>query len=193
MKKERIYNLLMFVAGAGIGSLITWKVMETRYNVIVEEEIKSVKETFSKESQDTEEEKTDDTTENTEEEEESESLAAVSDIINQNGYDTVSDEVREEKNKKGNDDTESKKGPHVISPEEFGELDYPTISLDYYADDVLMNDRGKIITNVKELVGEDFVSHFGDYEDDPDTVYIRNDLQCIDYEILRDYRESSEV
>lgn len=192
MKKERIYNLLTLVIGAGIGSVITWKVMETRYNTIIEEEIRSVKETFSKESQDTEEEKPDDATENTEEEEH-ERLSAVSDIINQNGYNTMSDEVREEKKKKGNDDTESKKGPHVISPEEFGELDYPIISLDYYTDDVLMNDRGKIITNAKELVGEDFASHFGEYEDDPDIVYVRNDLQCIDYEICRDYRESSEV
>lgn len=192
MKKERIYNLLTLVIGAGIGSVITWKVMETRYNTIIEEEIRSVKETFSKESQDTEEEKPDAATENTEEEEH-EKLAAVSDIINQNGYNTMSDEVREEKKKKGNDDTESKKAPHVISPEEFGELDYPIISLDYYTDDVLKNCRGKIITNVKELVGEDFVSHFGEYEDDPDIVYVRNDLQCIDYEICRDYRESSEV
>lgn len=192
MKKERIYSLLTLVIGAGIGSVITWKVMETRYNTIIEEEIRSVKETFSKESQDTEEEKPDDATENTEEEEH-ERLSAVSDIINQNGYNTMSDEVREEKKKKGNDDTESKKGPHVISPEEFGELDYPIISLDYYTDDVLMNDRGKIITNTKELVGEDFASHFGEYEDDPDIVYVRNDLQCIDYEICRDYRESSEV
>lgn len=192
MKKERIYNLLTLVIGAGIGSVITWKVMETRYNTIIEEEIRSVKETFSKESQDTEEEKPDDVTENTEEEEH-EKLAAVSDIINQNGYNTMSDEVREEKKKKGNDDTESKKGPHVISPEEFGELGYPIISLDYYTDDVLMNDRGKIITNAKELVGEDFASHFGEYEDDPDIVYVRNDLQYIDYEICRDYRESSEV
>lgn len=192
MKKERIYNLLTLVIGAGIGSVITWKVMETRYNTIIEEEIRSVKETFSKESQDTEEEKPDDVIENTEEEEH-ERLSAVSDIINQNGYNTMSDEVREEKKKKGNDDTESKKGPHVISPEEFGELDYPIISLDYYTDDVLMNDRGKIITNAKELVGEDFASHFGEYEDDPDIVYVRNDLQCIDYEICRDYRESSEV
>lgn len=192
MKKERIYNLLTLVIGAGIGSVITWKVMETRCNTIIEEEIRSVKETFSKESQDTEEEKPDDATENTEEEEH-EKLAIVSDIINQNGYNTMSDEVREEKKKKGNDDTESKKGPHVISPEEFGELDYPIISLDYYTDDVLMNDRGKIITNAKELVGEDFASHFGEYEDDPDIVYVRNDLQCIDYEICRDYRESSEV
>lgn len=190
MKKERIYSLLTLVIGAGIGSVITWKVMETRYNTIIEEEIRSVKETFSKESQDTEEEKPDDTTENAEEHER---LSAVSDIINQNGYNTMSDEVREEKKKKGNDDTESKKGPHVISPEEFGELDYPIISLDYYTDDVLMNDRGKIITNAKELVGEDFASHFGEYEDDPDIVYVRNDLQCIDYEICRDYRESSEV
>lgn len=192
MKKERIYNLLTLVIGAGIGSVITWKVMETRYNTIIEEEIRSVKETFSKESQDTEEEKPDNTTENAEEEEH-ERLSAVSDIINQNGYNTMSDEVREEEKKKGNDDTESKKGPHVISPEEFGELDYPIISLDYYTDDVLMNDRGKIITNTKELVGEDFASHFGEYEDDPDIVYVRNDLQCIDYEICRDYRESSEV
>lgn len=184
MNKEYVYKMLTFVAGAGIGSVLTWKVMENRYNAIIEEEIASVKETFTKETRDTEEEKTDCVDKHEEED-----LRAVSDIINQNGYGDTFDET----NKKGNDDTESKKGPYVISPAEFGELDYPIISLDYYTDDVLINDRGKIITNAKELVGEEFASHFGEYEDDPDIVYVRNDLQCIDYEILRDYRESSEV
>ena len=109
MKKERIYNLLTLVIGAGIGSVITWKVMETRYNTIIEEEIRSVKETFSKESQDTEEEKPDNTTENAEEEEH-ERLSAVSDIINQNGYNTMSDEVREEKKRKETMTRKAKKG-----------------------------------------------------------------------------------
>lgn len=190
MNKDNVYKILAFIAGAGIGSVLTWKVMENKYNTIIEEEVASVKETFTKELHNTEEEKTERAVEP---ENVKEDLNTVSDIINQNGYVDTFNEMREEKNKKGNDDTENKKGPYVISPAEFGELDYPIISLDYYTDDVLMNDRGKIITNVKELVGEDFASHFGDYEDDPDIVYVRNDLQCIDYEIARDYRESSEV
>lgn len=86
---------------------------------------------------------------------------------------------------------ETVEAPYVITPDEFGEYGYETISLTYYADDVLTDDGDDIIDDPAEIVGRDFSSHFGEYEDD--SVFIRNDTKRCDYEILKDYRKYSEL
>lgn len=83
--------------------------------------------------------------------------------------------------------------PYIISPAELGECDYGVISLDYYTDGVIVDNCGNIIENVDELLGDDFAAHFGDYEEDPDTVYVRNDGLEIDYEILKNNVPYSEI
>ena len=45
---NKVINVLAFSVGAAIGSVITWKVVETKYKKIAQEEIDSVKEVFSK-------------------------------------------------------------------------------------------------------------------------------------------------
>ena len=42
-----IKNIAIFVAGAAIGSAITWKMIKQKYADLAQEEIDSVKETFS--------------------------------------------------------------------------------------------------------------------------------------------------
>lgn len=80
--------------------------------------------------------------------------------------------------------------PYVISPDEFGEcLEYEQITLTYYADDVLADDRDEIVD--RRVVGLDALSHIGDYE--PDAVHIRNDILKTEYEILVDHRKYSDV
>ena len=39
-------NLLCFVTGAAIGSIVTWKLIEKKYKDLADEEIESVIETF---------------------------------------------------------------------------------------------------------------------------------------------------
>lgn len=75
----------------------------------------------------------------------------------------------------------------VISPDEFQESEYPILSLWYYTDGVITNDDNKIVTNAIELIGSDFKNHFGEYEDDPDTVYVVNENDKVVYEIMREY------
>ena len=41
-------SVLIFAAGAAIGSLVTWKLTKTKYEAIANEEIKSVKEAWAK-------------------------------------------------------------------------------------------------------------------------------------------------
>ena len=43
---RKIINLIIFTVGAAIGSAVTWKIVKDRYEKIVQEEIKSVKEVF---------------------------------------------------------------------------------------------------------------------------------------------------
>ena len=45
MSKSMV-NILIFAAGAAVGSLATWKFVETKYKRIAQEEIDSVKEVF---------------------------------------------------------------------------------------------------------------------------------------------------
>ena len=81
--------------------------------------------------------------------------------------------------------------PYVIRPEEFGEEDYETVSLTYYEDGVLTDEYDEPVEDIDDTVGADFFTHFGEYEDD--SVFVRNDEQEIDYEILKDTRKYSDV
>lgn len=100
-----------------------------------------------------------------------------SEIITGNSY-TSSDETKDK--------------PYVIPPEEFGEIEgYVQTSLTYYADGVLVDEDDNIIDGAKDIVGEDFYKHFGEYEDD--SVFVRNDSKKHDYEILKDFRLYSDV
>lgn len=167
----------MFAVGAGVGSAVTYKILKKRND----EEIQSVVESFSK-RQGTD--NADNVTEDEDNPEEKE-LEEAESVINQNGYAAVSDkeEVLE---------VDPNKDPYVIEPAELGECDYPVVTLEYFTDSVVADEEGNIVGNFDELIGEDFAAHFGDYEEDPDSVYIRNDNLKVDYEILKEYRSYPE-
>lgn len=182
MNKDLLSKIMIFVAGAGIGSVVTYKLVKKQYDKIIQEEIDSVKEAFSEmnnedDVKDGEAEQENDIKEEPTEKETYES------IVKESGY-------AEETEKKEDKHMEK---PYVISPSEFGDSDYAILSLTYFLDGTVLNERDKIVTNVDELIGEDFANHFGDYPEDPDTVYVRNDKLEIDFEILKDYREYSEI
>lgn len=180
MKRDLLSKILVFATGVGIGSGVTYKILKTKYDALIQEEIDSVKESFSRINNETAEEGTED--KSAEEE-----LRRVENVINQNGYVTMSDD------KKVEEEEDNMNEPHIISPNEFGDCDYVSVTLWCYTDGVVTNDDGKIISNVEELIGSDFADHFGEYEEDPDTVYVRNDDQKIDYQILAEYRAYSEL
>ena len=83
-------------------------------------------------------------------------------------------------------------GPYVISPDDFGgTFEYECVSLVYYADGVLVDDNQNVVTDVEDCIGEESLTHFGEYEDD--AVHVRNDEKHCDYEILLDERKWSDV
>ena len=184
-------NVIIFVAGAAIGSAVTYKIVKTKYERILQEEIDDVKATYAN-REITVKDVVEACVENNidvnfdirpteEEREEYESIVKSENYL---GYTTekISNEKEEPDMVK----------PYVISPGEVGDCDYPVISLTYYeGDEILTDEYDKIISNVDELVGEDFADHFGEYEDD--SVFVRNEEQEVDYEILKDYRSYAEI
>lgn len=176
---RNILNMILGIAvGAGVGSAVTYRIMKTKHDEIIQEEIKSVRESFSGVNR-TKKEQTQETPEFTKED-----VKDAKEIIDNNRYAMESNDI---------DEDEEPNEPYVISPAEFGDCDYVSVSLWYYRDGVVTNDDGKIITNVEELIGDDFAEHYGEYEDDPDTVYVRNDEQGVDYQVLADYRNYSDI
>lgn len=81
--------------------------------------------------------------------------------------------------------------PYMINPRELGDCDYEIQSLTYFKDKVLADEDGNIINNIAETVGYDSLAGFGKFEED--SVCVRNDGLTIDYEILLNELEYSEV
>lgn len=186
--KQKLLYLVMFAAGATIGSAVSWQLAKNKYKQIADEEIQSVKDAFSKKENDI---NTKLSTAN---------AMLKKNMINNDLNSTYKDAYKDilTTNKYlYSENTNAKKevpetGPYVISPDEFGELDdYETISLTYYSDKVLADDMDQVIDDYKVCVGNDFMNHFGEYEDD--SVFIRNDARKCDYEILYDLRPYSEL
>lgn len=202
-------GVLIFVLGAAAGSLATWKLIEKKYKDIAQEEIDSVKDTFSKMKKneypdkledypDFEEFDDSDDSYDSDEEPKSEQkidrnnkpdIVEYAKILSETGYTNYA-ERQDKKEKKGVEPVEDER-PYVISPDEFGEKDgYENVTLTYYADGVLTDYFDNVISNIDEVVGLDSLDHFGEYEDD--AVFVRNEKMETDYEILRDLRDFNE-
>lgn len=80
------------------------------------------------------------------------------------------DEVKDEK-------------PYVISPEQCQELPgYNFFTLKYFNDGYLVDESGEQLDDPENVVGNEFMNHFDEYEED--TVYIRNDRLQSDFMIV---------
>ena len=181
---SKVTGLIIFVLGAATGSIVTWQFEKKKYEKIAEEEINSVKEVFSKREQDMADveitvEPQPSVEASLKKFEEKPDISTYAGILKNEAYVPEGTEMAENK-------------PYVISPDEFGEFeDYDTISLTYYADQVLVDDGGDKIEDVDDVVGMESLTRFGEYEDD--SVFVRNDRLRCDYEILIDERTYSEA
>ena len=190
-------KFIAFTAGAVIGSFVTWKFLKTKYDKIAEEETRSIKEYYKNkyEPEDIENDEDDDEEDDIDDSEDdipdrfSSGLKYVKPGITE--YTNILMDKDYINEKKG--DAEDINKPYVIEPDEYGEYrEYEPISLMYYADGVLADGfTGDIVDDIDETVGADFATHFGEYEDD--SVFIRNDMRKVDYEILMDVRRYDDV
>lgn len=195
--KSKFINVFMFAVGAAVGSAVTWKILKTKYDQIIQEEIDSVKEVFGEmmrepQEQEQEEESADDDVdpgqikwEDLEDLDEDEDEPVEDDL---NDYQRLVNTYTEEKG--GTEQMGNR--PYVISPYDYGELDdYEQVELTYYLDNILEDEDGHIVTNADELIGPKALNTFGEYEDD--AVFVRNDMLRTDYQILKDPRTYDEA
>lgn len=206
---NKLIGVLAFTAGASIGAVVAWKFLEKKHEDAMQEEIDSIKkelkEYFSKKYSNTNKEVVSNKDDEPKESVTEEIRKIYNSVISDKGYTNYSDFAKsdsdEENNSDEEDDSEEKPvyserdtdmdEPYVISPEEFGELDYEKISLTYYADDVLADEFDGLVENIDSIVGLESLNTFGEYEDD--SVFVRNDKLRCDYEILKDLRRWEDV
>lgn len=198
---NKVIGVLMFVLGAAVGVLGTYKIFKTKYEQIAQEEIDSVKETFAKHNESqtfinegevggdpTSIQEIYATTEETFGDQTGKKnmiyrkpnpkrhKAYNKELIKVN---TVTPEQIEER------DPEI---PYVITLEEWEEISedktYEKLELSYFAeDDTLCDDHEEMLPESAMLLGYDFVEHFGNGSDDPCTVFIRNEKMGCDFEV----------
>lgn len=184
---NKISSFMMFIFGATVGSVVTWQYIKKKYERIAQEEIDSVKETFSKLNSS---EKNNNTRTIVERAKDKPSVVEYAAKLRKQGYTNYSD--TDSLSEEEVDENMINDKPYVISPDEFGEFyDYEKISLTYYADQVLADDDDELVEDIEETVGFESLNAFGEYEDD--SVFVRNDRLKCDYEILLDQRKYSDV
>ena len=185
-------NAVAFTIGVATGASITYILIKKHFKKIADDEIDTMREYFqnkrAEEANALEEEPDEAEVKEARDEhqEDKPNIREYASLIKKENYTNYSDTTADKK--KEVDDVEK---PYVITPEEFGELDYSTISLTYYSDGVLTYESDELVEDVDDIVGADFAEHFGEYEDD--SVFIRNDRMKTDFEILVDKRNYSDV
>lgn len=190
-------KLLCFVTGAAIGSVVTWKLIEKKYKDLADEEIESVIETFKNRKPRITKDNVKETVEKVINKYK-EPKETVEDIVTAEGY-SIEDEEETDEDDDSNYTVDVDTGvevivPYVITPGQFGEYsEYGTKTLTYYADNVLTDEIDNPITSeeMETMIGPDALDHFGEYEDD--SVYIRDEMNEMDYEILKSEKTFSEI
>lgn len=185
-KNAILSNVVMFAVGAAIGSAVTWKFVKTKYEQIAQEEIDSVKETYSKRAEsEAQLEKLEHGLKKTIDDMQKQIDANEhADIIRNAGYTDYA--ITERK-------VIDVDRPYVIDEDEYDTLDdYESEELLYYSDGVLADYYGDVVDDVDDMVGLDNLKVLVE-DDDVDSVYIRNDARRFDYEVLFDLRPYSEA
>ena len=165
---DNLRKLFIFVAGAAVGSAVTWKLAKRKYEQIANEEIESVKEWYSKGIHGLRE--TIEESIEPEDEDDDPDKKEYESIIDEQGY-NEDDDVEE---------------PYMISPDEFSEFDdYEAIDLTYYeGDGVLVDEDDELVDDVIETVGKNVLEYLQN-ENSEDVVHVRNDKLKSDYEICK--------
>lgn len=197
MMGDKVTKALIFLGGAAIGSAVTWKLVKTKYEEMANDEIREMREYYSRKEEEYTgnilDEDLDETTEaETVKVSNKPSISEYASKLSEEGYtDYSASSTREVSDDAEDEDVEEDK-PYVISPDEFGMFsDYDQISLTWYADHFLADDNDELVDDVEEKIGWDAIDRIGEYEDD--AIHVRNDKFKADYEILRDLRKYREV
>lgn len=174
-----IKYFVTFTLGAAVGSVAAWGFLKSRYEQLAKEEIEEVREYYRQKSIE----------EDCNEQEENLEETTEESPIDIHEYASLTQMYTEQEG--GSE--EMNETPYVITPEEFAADDeYQSESLTLYACGTLTDDFDNPIEDVPAMVG-DALEHFGEYEGDDDSVFVRNDRYKCNYEILKDTRTFENV
>lgn len=195
-------DLIIFVAGCAVGGVGASLYLKDVYRRYAQEEIDSIIEREENRCErcdrydDTCEDVEEPTNEAIEQAQEAaknnankSSITEYANVIEKEGYKDYSaiskPESKEEKS--------AKEEPiSYIPPSEFGaEGEYEQIELTYYADGILADDEGEVVSDVAASVGWEFDEHFGEFEET--TVYVKNDTMKAYYVVAMSEDEYAEV
>ena len=193
------YVISFAVGGAG-GSLLTWLLLKEKYARIAQEEIDSVREIYARDGDRIKQqnEELESKKESDRRESNAKEVQNYAGMVNKLGYSEMSTAAT----KRWQESNHDPRVPYVISPMDYEDqayAHYESVELSFYSDGVLANSRDEIITQQEsyESIGPDLYrnlrDHFGEYEEDPDVVYIRNESNFIQYVITRDNRTYASV
>lgn len=161
---SKLTGVLIFATGFLGGSVSTYFALKKRFDILLAEEIESVKEVY--EDFNADEEKPD-----------SKELREVHEKENQN-YEKF---LPKEEGKEPEFDE-----PYLIPPTEFNEIyGYETSTLTLYSDGTVADEDMSVVEDVDDILGEENLRQLRDGE--ADCIYIRNDSKYCDYKVLRDY------
>ena len=211
---NKVFNAILFTAGAAVGSTVAWFIAKTKYEQIAQEEIDSVKNEYNHLSKlvrnkfgavtyddgelDAEDEFEDNESYSdynrdlTEDEREANEYYKLAGKYNSSCNADGNHENDEEGDVGDEDEVQYINGPYVICPEDFANNPpgFNAQSLDYFADGILADGWG-VQLDIDETIGEDAINHFGEYADD--LVYVRNERKELDYEVTKDPRTYEEA
>ena len=213
---SKLTGVILFTLGAAVGSVVTWKVVERKYEEKIAREVEAARRPINigcvgecschnHGEPEPKEKHSPVLNEIAAELRKSERISKAAGYTNYTDYSKDDDEEDDdEDNGPDPDEPEDDESsvyfvrdgaaeePYTISPEDFGEEDgYDTETLTYYADGILADDQDNLIESVDKMVGIESLDKFGEYEDD--VVYVRNEQYKCDYEILIDLRRWEDV
>lgn len=189
-------KVLIFAAGAAVGSVVTWKVIESKYAQMAREEVEAVRDLYRESHIDEESEDESEPDPSVEDDiparrrrSDNPMRREYNDLLKTEGYTNYAGTNSDVENDEEVSDVEK---PYILSPAEFSSNEeYQTETLFYFDDGVLTDDDYNPIEDVGGIVGTESLTTFGQYE--PDAVYVRNERHLTDYEIILDVRRFADL
>lgn len=173
---KSIKGIFIFVIGVVAGTFAGAQIAKNKYEEIANEEIEEIRAYYKEREKEVKEVEEPKTIEAPEEEEVKEEIKEYSNIIRRGNY--VANDEEEQ--------TNIQYAPYTIDPSEFGkDGEYDTMTCTYFADGVLVDDVDQEFEDWDLHVGKHHVDIFNEFPE-ATCVYVRNDLDGMDYEILKD-------
>lgn len=179
---KAIKGIFIFAIGALSGTFVGAQIAKKKYEEIANEEIEEIRDYYRKINKELADQLVDKTAEPEKVEEAKEVEEIVEErkqyenIIKRGNYMAVDEE---EQNNVCDE-------AYPIDPSEFGnEGKNATETLTYFADGVLVNEVDEVVEDPDLVVGRHHIDIFNEFPD-ATCVYVRNDLDGMDYEIIKD-------